>query len=58
MDCGDTGGEPAFSAEKTKNRSQKERNREENYGHCFSFVKFYSVQFSSVAQSCLTLVTP
>ena len=28
MDCGDTGGEPAFSAEKTRNRSQKERNRE------------------------------
>ena len=28
MDCGDTGGEPAFSAEKTRSRSQKERNRE------------------------------
>ena len=28
MDCGDAGGEPAFSEEKTRSRSQKERNRE------------------------------
>ena len=28
MDCGDARGEPAFSAEKTRSRSQKERNRE------------------------------
>jgi len=28
MDCGDAGGEPAFSAEKTRSRSQKERYRE------------------------------
>ena len=28
MDCGDAGGEPAFSAEKTRSRSQKEINRE------------------------------
>ena len=31
MDCGDAGGEPAFSAEKTRSRSQKERNRERGY---------------------------
>ena len=28
MHCWDAGGEPAFSAEKTKSRSQKKRNRE------------------------------
>ena len=28
MDCGDVGGDPAFSEEKTRSRSQKERNRE------------------------------
>ena len=28
MDCGDAGGDPAFSEEKTRSRSQKERNRE------------------------------
>ena len=39
---------------------RKETGREENYGHCFPFVKilFSSVQFSSVAQSCPTLATP
>ena len=26
MDCGDVGGEPAFSSEKTRSKSQKERN--------------------------------
>ena len=28
MDCGDAGGGPAFSAEKTRSRSHKERIRE------------------------------
>ena len=43
MDCGDAGGEPAFSAEKTRNRSQKERNRDwgELWTHFFFLKKLY-----------------
>ena len=60
MDCGDAGGEPAFSAEKTRSRSQrKETGREENYGHTCSFLNNYievwllfSVALSSPAQQC------
>ena len=49
MDCGDTGGEPAFSAEKTKSRSQKERNKERGelwtlFFFCKNFIQFSSVQ--------------
>ena len=49
MDCGDAGGEPAFSAEKTKSRSQKERNRERGelwtlFFFCKNFIQFISVQ--------------
>ena len=41
MDCGDAGGDPAFSEEKTRSKSQrKETGREENYGHSF-FSKNY-----------------
>ena len=60
MDYADAGGEPAFSAEKTKSRSQKKRNREwgELWTHC-SFLNNYievwllfSVVLSSPAQQC------
>ena len=60
MDYADAGGEPAFSAEKTKSRSQKKRNREwgELWTHC-SFLNNYievwlifSVALSSPAQQC------
>ena len=48
MDCGDTGGEPAFSTEKTRSRSQKERNREweENQGTLLFFPKKTVLQYS------------
>ena len=64
MDCGDAGGEPAFSAEKTKSRSQKKRNREwgELWTHC-SFLNNYievwlifSVALSSPAQQCDSVI--
>ena len=56
MDCGDAGGEPAFSAEKTKSRSQKERNRERGelwtlFSFCKNFIQFSSVQFSRSVMS-------
>ena len=60
MDCGDAGGEPAFSAEKTKSRSQKERNRERGeLWTLFFFSKnfiqvwlIFSVALSSDEQQC------
>ena len=64
MDCGDAGGEPAFSAEKTRSRSQKERNRErgEIWTHFFFSKNFtevwliFSVALSSAAQQCDTII--
>ena len=43
MDCEEAGGEPAFFAEKTSSRSQKERNRkwEELWTHLFFSKKLY-----------------
>ena len=64
MDYADAGGEPAFSAEKTKSRSQKKRNREwgELWTHC-SFLNNYievwlifSVALSSPAQQCDSVI--
>ena len=60
MDCGDAGGEPAFSAEKTRSRSQKERNRERGeLWTLFFFSKnfiqvwlIFSVALSSDEQQC------
>ena len=60
MDCGDAGGEPAFSAEKTRSRSQKERNRERGeLWTLFFFSKnvievwlIFSVVLSFAAQQC------
>ena len=64
MDCGDAGGEPAFSAEKTRSRSQKERNRER--GELWTFFFFskifievwliFSVALSSAAQQCDSVI--
>ena len=56
----DAGGEQAFSAEKTKSRNQKKRNREwGSYRHTYSFLNNYievwllfSVVLSSPAQQC------
>ena len=63
MDCGDAGGEPAFSAEKTKSRSQKEIIRGgENYGHFFFSKNFievcliFSVALRSAAQQCDSVI--
>ena len=64
MDCGDTGGEPAFSAEKTTSRNQKERNREwgELWTHLFFSKNFievcliFSVALSSAAQQCDSVI--
>ena len=39
MDCGDAGGGPAFSAEKTRSRSHKERIRER--GELWTYFFFY-----------------
>ena len=62
MDCGDARGEPAFSAEKTRSRSQKERNRER--GELWALLFFskifievwliFSVVLSSAALQCDT----
>ena len=54
MDCGDAGGEPAFSAEKTRSRSQKERNRE--WGELWTHFFFSKKLYWSVAnlQCCIT----
>ena len=64
MDCGDARGEPAFSAEKTKSRSQKERNRER--GELWALLFFskifievwliFSVVLSSAAQQCDSVI--
>ena len=64
MDCGDTGGGPAFSAEKTRSRSQKERNRER--GELWTLLFFskyfievwltFSVALSSTAQQCDSVI--
>ena len=64
MDCGDAGGEPAFSAEKTRIRSQKERNTER--GELWTLFFFYkifievwlifSVALSSAAQQCDSVI--
>ena len=64
MDCGDTGGEPAFSAEKTKSRSQKERNRERGeLWTLFFFSKMFievwlifRVALRSAAQQCVSVI--
>ena len=65
MDCGDAGGEPAFSAEETRSRSQKERNREwgELWTHMF-FSKnnievwlIFSVALRSAAQQSDSVYT-
>ena len=72
MDCGDAGGEPAFSAEKTRSRSQKERNRDrgelwallffsKNFIEVwliFSVALIFSVVliFSSAAQQCDSVI--
>ena len=64
MDCGDTGGEPAFSAEKTRSRSQKERNRERGELWIFFFFSkifievwlIFSVALSSAAQQCDSVI--
>ena len=60
MDCGDAGGEPAFSSEKTRSRMQKERNRERGeLWTLFFFSKnfiqvwlIFSVALSSDEQQC------
>ena len=60
MDCTDAGGEPPFFADKTKSRSQKERNRERGeLWTLFFFSKkiievwlIFSVVLSSAAQQC------
>ena len=64
MDCGDAGGEPAFSAEKTRSRSQKERNRERGeLWTLFFFSKnfievwlIFSVVLNSAAQQCDSVI--
>ena len=66
MDCGDAGGEPAFSEEKTRSRSQKERNRErgELWALLFFSKNFIEVWlifsvaliFSSAAQQCDSVI--
>ena len=63
MDCGDAGGEPIFSAEKTRIRSQKERNRERELWTLFFFSKIFievwltfSVALSSTAQQCDSVI--
>ena len=60
MGCGDTGGEPAFSAEETRSSSQNEINRErEELWTLFFFSKnvievwlIFSVVLSFAAQQC------
>ena len=64
MDCGDSRGEPAFSAEKTRIRSQKERNTER--GELWTLFFFYkifievwlifSIALSSAAQQCDSVI--
>ena len=63
MDCGDARGEPAFSAEKTRSRSQKERNRQ--WGELWTLLFFsknfievliFSVALSSSAQQCDSVI--
>ena len=64
MDCGDAGGEPAFSAEKTRSMSQQERNRER--GELWTLFFFpknfievwqnFSVALSSAAQQCDSVI--
>ena len=62
MDCTDAGGEPPFFADKTKSRSQKERNRERGeLWTLFFFSKkiievwlIFSVVLSSAALQCDT----
>ena len=64
MDCGDVGGDPAFSEEKTRSRSQKERNRERGeLWTLFFFSKIFievwlifSVVLSSAAQQCDSVI--
>ena len=64
MDCEDAGGEPAFSAEKTKSRSQKERNRERGeLWTLFFFSKnfievwlIFNIALSSAAQECDSVI--
>ena len=47
MDCGDARGEEAFSAEKTRSRSQKKRNRE--WGELWTHLFFSKKSYWSVA---------
>ena len=64
MDFADAGGEPAFSEEKTRSRSQKERNRErgELWTHFFFSKIFFevwlifSVALSSTEQRCDSVI--
>ena len=64
MICGDEGGEPAFSEEKTRSRSQQERNTE--IGELWTLFFFsknfievwliFSIVFSSAAQQCDSVI--
>ena len=64
MICGDEGGEPAFSEEKTRSRSQQERNTE--IGELWTLFFFsknfievwliFSVALRSAAQQCDSLI--
>ena len=64
MICGDKGGEPVFSEEKTRSRSQQERNRE--IGELWTLFFFsknfievwliFSVALSSAAQQCDSVI--
>ena len=63
MDCGIAGGEPAFSAQKTRSRSQKERNRKWELWTLLFFSKnfievwlIFSVALSSSAQQCDSVI--
>ena len=64
MDCADAGGKPAFFEEKTRSRSQKERNRDR--GELWALLFFsknfievwliFSVALSSAAQECDSVI--
>ena len=63
MVCGIAGGEPAFSAQKTRSRSQKERNRKWELWTLLFFSKnfievwlIFSVALSSSAQQCDSVI--
>jgi len=64
MGCGDAGGEPAFSAEETRSRSQNEINRERGeLWTLFFFSKnfiemwlIFSVVLSFAAQQCDSVI--